>query len=135
MKPNERDPAVDRLMQGLEPPAPPPDIRSRVLAAAHARMSVESIPDIWSRVWNHRGIRLAWAAAVVLLVVGHAMVVPGTGNGFRSIDPALIAENHVDEYLVEMLRPTRISDNVQPIVGLFVAADGLAELEIEGDPS
>jgi len=135
MKPNERDSAVDRLIRGLELPQPPPDLRSKALAAARARVSAESIPDLWSRVWNHRGLRLTWAAAVVLLVAGHAIVAPGTGNTFRPIDPAAIAEHSVDEYLVEMLRPTRISDNVQPIVGLYAAADGLAELEIEGNPS
>jgi hypothetical protein len=135
MKPDERDAVVERLMERLEPPSPPTDLRSKALAAARARMSAEPIPDIWSRVWNHRGLRLAWAAAVVLLVGGHAMVVPGTGNGFGPIDPAVIAENRVDEYLVEMLRPTRISDNVQPIVGLYAATDGLTELEIEGNPS
>jgi len=135
MKPNERDSAVDCLMQGLEPPSPPTDLRSKALAAAHARMSSESIPDVWFRVWNHRGLRLAWAAAVVLLAAGHAMVVPRTGNGFRPIDPAVTAENRVDEYLVEMLRPTRISDNVQPIVGLFAAGSGLIEIDAGGNPS
>lgn len=135
MKPDERDPVVERLMEGLAPPQPPPDLRSTVLAAARARMAAEPIPDIWSRAWNHRGLRLAWAATVVLLVAGHAMVAPGAGNTFRPIDPALSAENRVDDYLVEMLRPTRISDNVQPIVGLFAAADGLAEIDVEGNPS
>jgi hypothetical protein len=135
MKPDERDAVFERLMGTLEPPQPPPDLRSKALAAARARMSAEPIPDIWSRVWNHRGLRLAWAAAVVLLVAGHALIAPGTGNGFRPIDPALNADNRVDEYLVEMLRPTRISDSAQPIVGLYASADSLSELEIEGNPS
>ena len=135
MKPNERDPVVDRLMEGLEPLQPPPDLRSTVLDAARARIVAEPVADVWSMIWNNRGIRLAWAAAVVLLVAGHAMVMPGTGNGFRPIDPALSAEHRVDEYLLEMLRPTRISDNVQPIVGLFAASDGLAEIDLEGNPS
>ena len=135
MKPDERDAVSERMMDGLEPPQPPPDLRSKTLAAARARMAAGSNPDIWSRIWNHRGLRLAWAAAVVLLVAGHALFVPGTGNEFRPIDPALIAEHRVDEYLVEMLRPTRISDNVQPIVGLFAVGNGLAEIDLEGNPS
>jgi hypothetical protein len=63
------------------------------------------------------------------------MVVPGAGNTIRPIDPALTAENRVDDYLVEMLRPTRISDNVQPIVGLFASANGLTDIDVEGNPS
>ena len=135
MKPDERDAVVERLMESLEPPQPPTDLRSKALAAARGRMSAESTPDTWSRVWNHRGLRLAWAAAVVLLVAGHAVVVPGTGNGFGPIDPAFIAENRVDEYLVEMLRPTRISENVQPLVGLVAGADVPIELVLEGNSS
>jgi len=135
MKPDERDAVVERLMNGLEPPQPPPDLRSRALAAARARVAGEPASDVWSMIWNNRGVRLAWAAAVVLLVAGHAMVVPGTGNGLRPIDPTLTAENRVDDYLVEMLRPTRISDNVQPIVGLFAAGSGLIEIDAEGNPS
>lgn len=134
MRPDERDAVVERLMDGLEPPQPPPELRSKALAAARARMSAEPVPDIWSRVWNHRGLRLAWTATVVLLVAGHAMVVPGTGNTIRPIDPALTAENRVDDYLVDLLRPTRISDNVQPIVGLIASANGLTDIDLEGNP-
>jgi hypothetical protein len=135
MKPDERDAVVERLMESLEPPQPPPDLRSKALAAARARMSAEPNPDIWSRIWNHRGLRLAWAATVVLLVAGHVMVAPEAGTTFRPIDPARTAESRVDDYLVEMLRPTRISDNVQPIVGLFASANGLTEIEVGGNPS
>jgi hypothetical protein len=135
MKPDERDAVVERLMERLEPPQPPPDLRSKALAAARARMCAEPTPEIWSRIWNHRGLRLAWVAAVVLLVAGHAIITLGAGNAFRPIDRALIAENRPDDYLAEMLRPTRISDNVQPIVGLFASADGLAEIDAEGNPS
>ena len=136
MKPDERDAVIERLLESLEPPQPPPDLRSKALAAARARMSAEPVPDIWSRIWNHRGLRLAWTATVVLLVAGHVIIaMPEAGRTFRSSDPARTAESRVDDYLVEMLRPTRISDNVQPIVGLFASANGLTEIEVEGNPS
>jgi hypothetical protein len=70
-----------------------------------------------------------------VLLAGHAMVAPDAGNAFRPIDPALNAENRVDEYLVEMLRPARISDTVQPIVGLFASGNGLTEIDVKGNPS
>ena len=135
MKPNERDPAIDRLVRGLEPPQPPTDLRTKVLAAARRSMVDQPTRDIWSAVWNSRGVRAAWAAAVMLLLAGHAMVAPGKGDAFRSVEPALIAENSVDNYLAEMFRPARISDNALPIVGLVASANGLTELEIEGNPS
>jgi hypothetical protein len=132
MKPDEQDAVVERLLDGLQPSSPPPELRSSVLATARQRMGTETAPDIWSRLWNHSGLRLAWAASVVLLLAGHVLVNTGQGT---ATDPDLYAENRVDEYLVEMLRPTRISDNVRPIVGFNVDSNGLTDLELEGNPS
>lgn len=132
MKPNETDPAVDRLMKGLEPPPPPLQLRSKVLAAAHARMAATEATDTWSTIWNNRGFRLVWAGAAALLLAGHVFLVPGNGAVPSRVDPALVAENRVDEHLVEMLRPIRIIDNVQPMVGLFGSGSSLTELDLEG---
>lgn len=134
MKSDERDPFVDGLMKGLEPANPPVTLRSKVLAAAHDHLESNS-PDPWSRIWRHRGIRLAWAATVVLLLAGHAVVGPLKGAAFTRVNPALVAETRVDEQFADILRPVRISANVQPIVGLFAATDSLTELEMGGNPS
>lgn len=132
MTPDDRNNMVERLLDGLDPPQPPPELRSRVLAAARQRTDSESVPDLWSRLWNHSGLRLAWAASVVLLLAGHVLIESGKGP---VIDSDLVAENRVDEYFVEFLRPTRISDNVRPIVGLFADGNDLIDLELEGNPS
>jgi hypothetical protein len=100
-----------------------------VLAAAR---NAEPAPDLWSRIWNHGGLRLAWVAGVVLLLAGHVFV--GSGNG-PAIDPDLAADHRIDEYVAEFLRPARISDDVRPIVGLFAEGNGLSDLEQEGNPS
>ncbi len=133
MKPNERDPAVDRLIKGLEPPPPPTELRSKVLAAARARMAAEEVTDTWSTIWNNRGVRLAWAGAAALLLAGHIFLVPGNGAVPSRVDPGLVAENRVDEQFVDLLRPIQISANVQPIVGLFAANGGLTDLDLEGN--
>jgi hypothetical protein len=124
---------MERLFEGIEPPAPPPKLRSRALAAAREKKS--EIPDLWSRIWNHRGLRLVWAAAVVLLLAGHLLVIPQTGAVFSPVDPALVAENRVDEQFLDLLRPIRISENVRPIVGLFAAAADPSEADLKGNPS
>jgi hypothetical protein len=133
MTPDDRDPVVDTLFDGLEPPPPPPHLRARVLAAAKAETSGAS--DVWTRIWQHRGMRLAWAAAVMVLLAGHLFVVPGNPAGIEIVDQNLIAENRVDEHLVEFLRPMRISDNIQPIVGLLAFAGDPFEGEMKGNPS
>jgi hypothetical protein len=134
MKSDDTDAFVGRLIEGLEPPRTPTGLRTRVLEAARDHMETRS-PDPWSRIWNHRGIRLAWAATVVLLLAGHAIVAPPKGAVFTRVNPALVAETSVDEQFADILRPVRISANVQPIVGLFYAAYNPTELEMGGNPS
>lgn len=133
MKPNERDPAADRLMRGFEPPMPPPDLRSRALAAARNGAADSTTSDVWSTIWNNRGVRLAWAGAATLLLAGHIFLVPSNGAVPSRVDPGLVAENRVDEQFVDLLRPIQISANVQPIVGLFAANGGLTDLDLEGN--
>lgn len=135
MKPDDRDPIVERLMEGLEPPQPPPELRSKALAAARGKLTGEAAPDVWSRIWIHRGLRLAWAATVVVLLAGHVLATYSPVGPLGSVEPALIAENRADEYLVGMLRPIRISENVQPLVGLVAGADVPIELVLEGNSS
>ena len=134
MTPDDRDPMDERLFGGLEPPRPPTDLRSRVISAARQHMGTES-PDLWSRIWNQRGLRLAWAAAVVLLLAGHVLFIPGNGVGSDLVDPGLVAENRLDEHFVDLLRPIRISENVKPIVGLFALAGDPTNLDTKGNPS
>jgi hypothetical protein len=135
MKPDEKDPFVERLVGGLGPPQPPPELRSRVLAAARGQAPAEPEAEVWSKLWNHRGLRLAWAATVFVLLAGHVLIMLGNGASLGPVEPTLVAENRVDEQFVDMLRPSRISDNVQPIVGLFASTGGQTDLDLEGNPS
>jgi hypothetical protein len=98
-------------------------------------MTDEVVPDLWSRIWNHRGMRLAWASAVVLLVAGHILVGEGNGAAPGVVESMLVAENRADEQFVNLMRPVPISENVQPIIGLFAAAGGSIDLEMEGNSS
>jgi len=58
----------------LEPPAPPPELRGRVLTAARAALTDGCAPDIWVRLWTSRPARLAWAATVLGLAIGHLAI-------------------------------------------------------------
>ena len=133
MKPDDREPSVEGLMKGLVPPQPPPELRAKTLAAAHRRMEAESAPDRWSRIWNHRGIRLAWAASVMLLLAGHVLATLSPIGPITEVDPLLMAQNGGDEQMVGLLRPIRISENVQPLVGLFAGTEVPIELLPEGN--
>jgi len=60
----------------LEVPRPPAALRERVLKAAGAALARDPAPDVWSRVWESRPARLAWAVSVAGLLVSHAYITP-----------------------------------------------------------
>jgi len=131
---NEHDHEDERLFVGLEPPPPPADLRARTQAAAREAMARPSAPDVWSRIWHHRGLRLAWAAAVVLLLAGHVLVNPDLGTVF-SPKPPVQAVMQVDEEFAEIVRPIQIRADAHPTLGLFGDTAELIRIEYGGNPS
>lgn len=63
---------VERLLAGLVPPGPPAELEARVLQAAREAVARAQSRDDWTRVWESRPWRLAWAAATGVLLVAHA---------------------------------------------------------------
>ena len=72
------DHGTDDPFAGLRPPGPPSVLRAHALAAA-ASAGMGLNVDLWFRLWKSRPLRLAWALAIVVLVVGH-FVVPGASS-------------------------------------------------------
>jgi len=60
----------------LDVPRPPETLRARVLEAAGAALVRGPVSDVWSRVWESRAARLAWAVSVAGLIVAHASITP-----------------------------------------------------------
>jgi hypothetical protein len=67
---------VDPLPRDVQPPGPPPELRERVLTAARAAAATDQGAGLWHRLWTSRPLRLAWAAAVVGLIIGHSLIGP-----------------------------------------------------------
>jgi hypothetical protein len=131
---NEYERDDERLLQGLEPPQPPADLRAQVLAAARQRLAVTPVPDLWSKIWHHNGLRLAWAAAVVLLLAGHVLVSRGPGSVF-TLNPPAVADTQRDEQFLEILRQVQINADAHPSIGLFAGSADLNQIENGGNPS
>ncbi len=65
------------LLAGLRPPLPPPELRARVLAAAHRAAPTVASPSrqresLLDRLWAARWLRLTWLGAVLVLLALHA---------------------------------------------------------------
>lgn len=131
---NEIKRADESLFEGLEPPPPPTDLRMRALSAARQQMAEAPVPDLWSKIWNGRVFRLAWAGAVVLLLAGHVLVSSKSVSS-ATTNPRVLAEDQRDEQFLDILRPVELNANAHPTIGRFAAAADLAEIEDGGNPS
>ena len=106
---NRDDQTEARPFLGARPPGAPEELRSRTLAAAATEFHRRSHCEL--RAWANWPLRIAWAAAVVLLLVGH-LVVPGPpvvsehGLGLATAAPA----RGLDPELMEIVELPRISE-------------------------
>ena len=83
-KPNGNEP----LFPGLRVPEPPEDLRRQVLSRAAEALGKEPRRDLWARLWESRQARLAWAASVLALAVGHLALPAGNGGTVVETGPA-----------------------------------------------
>jgi len=64
-------------------------VRGRALAAGKEAFGRQAVPDVWERTWSSPILRLAWAAAVLVLGVCH-LVLPAGPSG--AADPPRYVE-------------------------------------------
>ena len=74
---NQKPSGNEPLLPGLRVPEPPDDLRRQVLARAGQALGRDPRHDLWARLWENRRARLAWAASVLALVVGHLVAPTG----------------------------------------------------------
>jgi hypothetical protein len=93
---------------GMRATRPSPELGEYVLRAAASAVGTEVIdPTIWDRVWNSRGLRVAWGVVVVLLLLAHMAV--GSGPQAPGSTPrGGVASLEQDHELAELLRLERI---------------------------
>jgi hypothetical protein len=74
-----------------------------------------SRPDLWSRLWESRAARLAWAAAVATLLLGHVVLsLPGRPPAPRPAAPLMLASATPDPELAEAVTLPRLGSGRLP---------------------
>ncbi len=68
---SKNDQRIEALFRDLDPPDPPSEMRSQVLEPALAALQQGPVPDIWTRIWSSRPLRLAWTTSLSALVLFH----------------------------------------------------------------
>jgi hypothetical protein len=71
---NDDRETLEALLGGLVPLEPPRELEGRVLLEAKAALARRPHRDAWSRIWESRPLRLAWAAAVLGLLAANAVL-------------------------------------------------------------
>jgi anti-sigma-K factor RskA len=132
MKTRDRGGIVSKLFDGLAPAAPPPQLRFRVLTAARAEAASVRVPDVWTRIWENRWLRLVWVASVVALVLGHVALLPSPPPA-PLVTAALSAEAGISEFSETMRIEASATPNLGRAAdatrGLFEPDDGGQEYE------
>ncbi len=109
-----------RLLGGLVPPEPPGELHGDVMRAATAALAREAPRDLWTRLWESRPLRLAWAAGVLLLLLANALVPRAASfSGMRGPAPAAAADE-----LDSIARLPRIDLDTLPSIGSAASAVG-----------
>ncbi len=130
MKPKNTDDRVDVLFDGLTPPGPDARLRARVLASARAGTPARPVRDVWTKIWENRWLRVAWATSVIALLVGHGVLLPRQSGSSSTV----MAEARADEELAELVRLVRIEIAASPNLGR-AGADHRPAAELEDGES
>lgn len=105
----ERDPFA-----GAKPARPPAWLRARTLAATREALAAGPAPgDPWVRIATSRPIRIAWAAAVIVLAAAHLGISsrrPGA-SWPPVVGPSLAAD--ADSDVVELVRMRAIDSQLE----------------------
>lgn len=105
----------DDPLAGLRPVTPPGELRSRTLRAAREALSVgpESL-DVWTRIARSRTLRLAWVAAVAVIVVWHVGLSFPTGRIAPSAEVTPRLASGAEPAVAELVRMAAIDGSAQP---------------------
>jgi hypothetical protein len=88
---------LDSVLGGLLPPEPPHELQVRVLRGATATLSRPPRRDVWTRIWANRPLRVAWAAAVLVLLAANVVVPQRQKTGWAAGATARVHPRPGDE--------------------------------------
>jgi hypothetical protein len=116
MKKDERG-VVERLVAGLALPEPPRGLQERVLGGARQALAREAGRDVWTRIWESRLLRVAWALSVVVLVICHVGIAELRSGRASAARQAAQSAREGNGELAAFGRLPRLDENARPLLG------------------
>jgi hypothetical protein len=114
---NEEPGSVERLLAGLGPPQLPRGLQEKTLRGAREALARAAGPDSWTRIWESRPLRVAWAVSAGMLVICHIGI---TGLRSARTPPAgqtAQAAREGNGELAAIGRLPRVDDGARPLIG------------------
>jgi RNA polymerase sigma-70 factor, ECF subfamily len=122
---NDESRSVKKVLATLQPPEPPRGLQQRVLRGAREALARETGRDVWTRIWESRPLRVAWAWAVVVLVICHVGITELRSARSSATRYVAQAAREGSGELGEIGQQPRLDENARPLLG--VGAYCLAE--------
>jgi hypothetical protein len=117
---------VERLLAGLAPPEPPPGLQERVLRGARQALAREVGRDAWTRIWESRPLRIAWAVSAGVLVICHIGITEVRSARTPTAGQTARAAREGNGELAAIGRLPRLDENARPLIGAgaYVVLEG-----------
>jgi hypothetical protein len=112
-KPN----VVEKLLSGLVPPELPHELQERVLRGARRALAHEAGRDVWTRIWESRPLRVAWALSVVVLAVCHFGITELRSGPASAARQAAQSGRAGNGEVAAIGRLPRLDENARPLIG------------------
>jgi len=114
---NEESRSVEKLLATLQPPEPPRGLPERVLRGAREAFVREAVRDIWTRIWESRPLRVAWAVLAGVLVICHISITELRSTRTPARGQTAGAEREGNGELAAIGRLPRLDEGARPLIG------------------
>jgi len=114
---NEDPRSVERLLAGLGPPEPPRGLHEKTLRGAREALAREAGRDLWTRIWESRPLRVAWAVSAAVLVVCHIGITELRSGRTPAVGQAARAAREANGEVAAIGRLPRLDAGARPLIG------------------
>ncbi|OFV83234.1 MAG: hypothetical protein A2Y78_15545 [Acidobacteria bacterium RBG_13_68_16] len=114
---NEEPGSFEKLLAGLRPPEPPRGLQDKTLRGAGEALAREAGRDFWTRIWESRPLRVAWAVSAGVLVICHIGITELPSGRAPAARQTALSARDGDGELAAIGRLLRLDEGARPLIG------------------
>lgn len=110
--------AIERMLARLTPPEPPRGLEEKTLRGARQALAREAGRDLWTRIWESRPLRVAWAVSAGVLVICHIGITEVRSARTPAAGQTARAVREGNGELAAIGRLPRLDEHARPLLGM-----------------